>query len=394
MTIYNFDEIIDRKNTDSLKYDFAVERGMPEDIFPLWVADMDIRAPKEVNEAIIKAAEHGIYGYSDTKNDYFRVLNNWFFKSHGWEIEEDWLVKTPGVVFAIATAVKAFTKEGDSIIIQQPVYYPFSGVVEANDRRLVVNSLVYDGEKYSIDFEDFENKIIENDVRLFILCNPHNPIGKVWSEEELTRLGDICIKHNVLVISDEIHADFVYPGKKHIVFSQIKDSFKNNSIICTAPSKTFNIAGLQVSNIIISNNELREKFREELSRVGYSQLNNIGMIAAKAAYEYGEDWLNQLKTYLITNFEFLDQFLKDRIPEIKLVKPEGTYLAWLDCKGLGLEDEEIEDLVINKAKLWLDGGSMFGEEGKYFQRVNIACPKATLEKALVQLEEAVKSIRK
>ncbi len=390
---YDFDEIIDRENTDSLKYDFAAERGMPEDLLSLWVADMDIRAPKEINEAIIKMAEHGIYGYSDTKDDYFEALRNWYSKRHGWDISEEWLVKTPGVVFAVATAVKAYTEKGDAVLIQEPVYYPFSGVIEANERKLVNNSLVYDGEKYSIDFEDFEKKIVEEKVKMFILCSPHNPVGRVWDLDELERMGDICLKHNVLVVSDEIHADFVFPGKKHIVFSKIKKEFEDNVVICTAPSKTFNIAGLQVSNIFIPNSDLRLKFREELNRVGYSQLNNIGLAAAKAAYQYGENWLEQLMEYLASNFKFMDEFLKTRIPEIKLVKPEGTYLAWLDCRGLGISDEEIEDLIVNKAKLWLDGGTMFGKDGEYFQRVNIACPKATLEKALLQLEEAVKSIR-
>lgn len=388
---YNFDEIIDRKNSNSIKYDFAAERGKPEDILPLWVADMDFRTPSPVIEALVKAAQHGIFGYSDTKEEYFWSVYNWYNTRFNWSVKREWLVKTPGVVYAIATAIRALTDEGDAVMIQQPVYYPFSDLILANQRKLINNPLIYKNGKYYMDFEDFEEKIIKHKVKIFILCSPHNPVGRVWTNEELTRVGDLCIKHNVMVISDEIHGDFTYKGIKHFVFADLKPEYLNNSIICTAPSKTFNLAGLQVSNIFIPNRDIRRKFKEEMKRTGYSQLNTLGLVACQAAYEHGAPWLEELKEYLEGNLEFIRNFLAERLPQIKIVEPEGTYLVWLDCRALNLSEEELEDLIVNKAKLWLDGGTMFGREGEGFQRINIACPRVILEKAFLQLEEGIKS---
>ena len=388
---YNFDQIVNRMGTNSIKYDFAVERGMPADVLPLWVADMDFPTAPAITEALVKVAEHGIYGYSDTKKDYFDAVYHWYRDRFQWETKGEWLIKTPGIVFAIAAAVRALTKEGDAVIIQQPVYYPFSHVIVKNNRKLINNPLVYENGTYHIDFDDFEEKLIKHQVKLFILCSPHNPVGRVWSKEELTKLGDLCMKHKVMVIADEIHSDFTYPGNRHTVFANIKEEFLENSIICTAPSKTFNLAGLQVSNLFVANKELRKKIRDEIERTGYSQLNTMGLIACQAAYEKGAAWLEELKDYLKGNLDFLRSFLKENIPQITLVEPEGTYLVWLDCKALNLNEKELENLIVNKAKLWLDRGTMFGEEGSGFQRVNIACPRATLEKALIQLAEAVKS---
>ncbi|NLK98400.1 MAG: pyridoxal phosphate-dependent aminotransferase [Epulopiscium sp.] len=389
---YNFDEIIDRKNTNSIKYDFAAERGKPEDILPLWVADMDFRTPSPVIEALVKAAQHGIFGYSDTKEEYFWSVYNWYNTRFNWSVKREWLVKTPGVVYGIATAIRALTDEGDAVMIQQPVYYPFSDLILANQRKLINNPLIYKNGKYYMDFEDFEEKIIKHKVKIFILCSPHNPVGRVWTNEELTRVGDLCIKHNVMVISDEIHGDFTYKGIKHFVFADLKPEYLNNSIICTAPSKTFNLAGLQVSNIFIPNRDIRRKFKEEMKRTGYSQLNTLGLVACQAAYEHGAPWLEELKEYLEGNLEFIRNFLAERLPQIKIVEPEGTYLVWLDCRALNLSEEELEDLIVNKAKLWLDGGTMFGREGEGFQRINIACPRVILEKAFLQLEEGIKSV--
>lgn len=389
---YNFDEIIDRKNTNSIKYDFAAERGKPKDILPLWVADMDFRTPSPIIEALVKAAQHGIFGYSDTKEKYFWSVYNWYNTRFNWSVKREWLVKTPGVVYAIATAIRALTDEGDAVMIQQPVYYPFSDLILANQRKLINNPLIYKNGKYYMDFEDFEEKIIKHKVKIFILCSPHNPVGRVWTKEELTRVGDLCIKHNVMVISDEIHGDFTYKGIKHFVFADLKPEYLNNSIICTAPSKTFNLAGLQVSNIFIPNRDIRKKFKEEMKRTGYSQLNTMGLIACQAAYEHGAPWLEELKEYLEGNLEFIRNFLAERLPQIKIVEPEGTYLVWLDCRALNLCEEELEDLIVNKAKLWLDGGTMFGREGEGFQRINIACPRVILEKAFLQLEEGIKSV--
>jgi cysteine-S-conjugate beta-lyase len=386
---HNFDQIINRTGTNSIKYDFTMERGKPAGTLPLWVADMDFQTAPVITEALVKAAKHGIFGYSESKQGYFEAVSQWFSKRFGWEPKREWLVKTPGVVYAIAMAIRAFTKEDDAVIIQQPVYYPFAETIKANRRKLVVNSLRYDGKGYRIDFDDFETKIKDNKVKLFVLCSPHNPVGRVWTKEELTRLGDICLKHKVIIVSDEIHADFTYRGYEHTILSSIKPELAEITILCTAPSKTFNLAGLQVSNNFIANRELRKLFREEIAKSGYSQLNSMGLVACQAAYENGAEWFDELKVYIEGNLSFVRVFLKERLPMITLVEPQGTYLLWLDFKALGLKENELEELIVYRAGLWLDAGSMFGMEGSGFQRVNIACPRELLVKAFVQLEQAV-----
>ncbi len=388
----DFDTVINRRNTNCLKYDFAVYRGKPENVLPLWVADMDFKVSSYIEDAIINQARHGIYGYSEVAEEYFQVLKNWNYKHYNWNIERKWLVKTPGIVFALAMAVKAFSKKGESVLIQQPVYYPFSEVILDNERNLVDNTLVLqeDG-SYKIDFEDFERKIVENNVKLYFLCNPHNPVGRVWTKEELTALGDICLKHKVIVVSDEIHADFDYTGR-HIVFADLKEEYKDISITCMAPSKTFNIAGLQLSNIFIPNRELKQRFKKEIAAAGYSQLNAVGLVAAKAAYENGEEWYQAMLSYVKDNIEYTRKYLEENLPVLKMTKPEGTYLVWIDFKGLGLSDDELEDLIINKAGLWLDSGLVFGKAGKGFQRINVACPRKTLQLALDKLKSAIDNI--
>ena len=386
---YNFNEIIDRKGTDSLKYDFAVERGLPKDVLPLWVADMDFPVEDHIKEALIKASEHAIFGYSDTKDDYFEVLSSWYERRFFWKVKKEWLIKTPGVVFAIAMAIQALTRENEAIIIQEPVYYPFSSTIRANNRKLVINNLVLKKDKYHIDFVDFEKKIIENNVKLFILCSPHNPVGRVWTGEELQKLADICLKHKVYIFSDELHSDLVYEKDTHTIFANLGKDVEDSCIVATAPSKTFNIAGLQVSNIWIANKKMRDSFKEAIDRAGYSQLNNMGLIATKVAYKYGEEWLEELKIYLKSNIDFVRKFLKDKLQNIKLIEPEGTYLLWLDCRELGLSEKERQGLIQNKAKLWLDTGTMFGKAGAGFERINIACPRKTLEEAMNRLKEAI-----
>jgi cystathionine beta-lyase len=387
-----FDEVIDRKNTDCIKHDFAVKRGLPEGVLPLWVADMDFKSPQCVIDALVDRSRHGVFGYSDCGDDYIQVLQKWFGDRFGWDLEPDWLVKTPGVVYAITMAIRAFSYPGEAVLIQEPVYYPFRQSIEVNGRETVVSELCYDGTIYSIDFEDFERKIKDKQVKLFILCSPHNPVGRVWTKDELLRLGNICQRHGVRVVSDEIHADFVFPGHTHTVFSSLSPEFGDFTVTCTAPTKTFNLAALQISNIFIPNPSLRRAFRLEIDKGGYSQLNIMGMVACKAAYRGGAAWLEELKEYLSGNLAFLRAFLKERLPQVRLVEPEGTYLIWLDFKALGLDEKTLEDLIIHKAKLWLDGGTMFGASGSGFQRVNIACPRAILEKALLQLESALKSV--
>lgn len=386
---HDFDNLIDRKNTNCIKYDFAKERGKKEDLIPLWVADMDFITPPQVIETLVNVSKHGIFGYSEVKEDYFLVLKKWFAKHYSWDISPAWLVKTPGVVFAISMAVRAFTQEGDGVIIQRPVYYPFSESINSNNRNLINNPLVYENGEYHIDYEDFEQKIIENKVKLFILCNPHNPVGRVWTREELIRLGDICVKHHVIVVSDEIHADFIHPGFKHLVFANLKPEFADITVTCTAPSKTFNLAGLQVSNNFIINHNLKIAFKKEIIKSGYSQLNTMGLYACKAAYEFGEEWLEELKDYLHKNLEYVSAFLEKELPMLHLVKPQGTYLLWIDFRSLNLSEADLEAFVTDQAKLWLDGGTMFGPEGLGFQRINMACPRSILEKALNQLKDAV-----
>jgi cystathionine beta-lyase len=386
---YNFDKIINRRNTNSIKHDFALEKGKPENIIPLWVADMDFQTPPEVTEALIKTAQHGIFGYTETKQDYFEALYQWFDEGFNWAIQPSWLVKNPGVVYAINLAIRALTAKGDAVLIQQPVYHPFSHSIIANQRTLINNPLKYNDGKYSIDFADFEEKIVANNVKLFLFSSPHNPVGRVWSKEELTRLGDICVRHQVLVIADEIHADFVYPGFKHTVFASLKPEFADITITCTAPSKTFNLAGLQVSNIFISNKTLKNKYVQEMIRSGCSSCNTMGLVACQAAYTYGRPWLEELIQYLSGNLSFLRTFLTENLPQIKLIEPEGTYLVWLDFNELGLREEELDYLLVHKAGLWLNPGTIFGPEGQGFQRINIACPQAILEQALTQLAKAV-----
>ena len=284
----DFDKVINRKNTDCLKYDFAVKRGMPADVLPLWVADMDFKTSSYIEDAVIERTKHGIFGYSEVGEDYFNAVKNWMKKHHNWDVDEKWLVKTPGVVFALAMSVKAYTEPGDSVLIQLPVYYPFSEVIRDNGRKVVSNDLVLseDG-RYHIDFDDFEKKIVENNIKLFFLCNPHNPVGRVWTLEELKRIGNICLEHGVTVVSDEIHQDFVFKGK-HQVFASLKKEFQDISITCTSPSKTFNLASMMISNIFIPNPELRRRFRKQLDAAGTSQLGVLGLVATEAAYSKGE----------------------------------------------------------------------------------------------------------
>lgn len=386
----NFEQVIERRGTDCLKYDFASKRGLPEGVLPLWVADMDFRISSYIQEALFEQVKHGIYGYTDTLDEYYQAVNKWLDNQYGYNVLEEEIVKTPGVVYAIGMAIQAFTRPGDAVLIQQPVYYPFSSVILDNKRELVSNDLVYDKENltYHIDFADFEKKIVKNSVKLFLLCNPHNPVGRAWNREELIQIGEICSKHGVIVFSDEIHADFVWKGK-HQAFLTAKGEFEQIAVTATSPSKTFNLAGLQVSNLVIKNKQLRQKFQAALDASGYSQLNAVGLIACKTAYQSGEEWYEAVKKYIQSNIEFMMSYLKENIPQIKMIYPEATYLVWVDCSGLALTDEELEDLVVKKANLWLDSGCIFGNVGRGFQRFNVACPRKILKQALEQFKETV-----
>lgn len=386
----DFDKVIERKDTDCLKYDFAVRRGRPEGVLPLWVADMDFKTSERILDAIKARVEHGIFGYTESREKYFEAVSEWMKERHDWEVQRNWLVKTPGVVFALAMAVKAYSGVGDAVLIQQPVYYPFTEVIEDNDRVVVSNDLVLgeDG-KYHIDFEDFERKIVENHISLFLFCSPHNPVSRVWTKDELIRIGEICLKHHVIIVSDEIHEDFVFGRRKHYVFANLKKEFADISVTCTSPAKTFNLAGLQISNIFIPNGSLRRQFKKQIAAAGYSQLNTIGLTACEAAYRYGFDWYEAMMKYIAGNIEFMKQYLREELPQLKMIEPEGTYLVWVDFRDLGLPEAELEELIVKKANLWLDSGAIFGKVGAGFERFNVACPRSVLAQALEQLKTAI-----
>ncbi len=383
----DFDKVIERKDTDCLKYDFAVRRGRPEGVLPLWVADMDFKTSQKILDAIEERVRHGISGYTESREKYFEAVAGWMKRKHNWEVKREWLVKTPGVVFALAMAVRAYTEPKDAVLIQQPVYYPFTEVIEDNKRVVVSNDLVLgeDG-KYHIDFDDFERKIVENNIHLFLFCSPHNPVSRVWTEDEVTKIGQICHKHNVIIVSDEIHEDFVFGDRKHYVLANLKKEFEDISVTCTSPAKTFNLAGLQISNIFIPNEKLRLKFKREIAAAGYSQLNTIGLTACEAAYNYGDEWYDAVMKYIAGNIDFMREYIRTELPQLKMTEPEGTYLVWVDFRGLGLSEHKLEELIVKKANLWLDSGAIFGKVGEGFERFNVACPRSILKQALEQLK--------
>lgn len=382
----DFDRVIERKGTDCLKYDFAKRRGMPEDVLPLWVADMDFKTSSYVEDAIIERAKHGIFGYSEVQDTYFNAVAGWMKRHHGWDVKESWLIKTPGVVFALAMAVKAYTDVGDAILIQQPVYYPFSEVIEDNGRVIVSNDL-YIGEdnRYHIDLKDFEEKIINHHIKLFLLCNPQNPTGRVFTKEELTGMGDICLKHGVVVVSDEIHNDFIWKGS-HTIFAAVKKEYEDICIICTSASKTFNLASMLISNIFIPNHELKAKFRKEVDAAGISQLSILGLAATQAAYEHGDEWYQAMHSYVRDNIDYIKRYVEENMPGVTVVDGEGTYLVWLNFKNTGIDAEELDRRIIHDAKLWLDSGRIFGTAGKGFQRINVAAPRSVITECLNRIK--------
>lgn len=382
---YDFDTVTDRKNTNAIKYDLAKKRGKPEDAVSLWVADMDFPTAPCIQKAVAEKAAHGIWGYSRPDNRYYDALKKWYKERHNFEVQNEWVVNTPGVCFALATAVKAFTKEGESVLIQKPVYYPFFNIINSLQRKVVNSSLILKNNHYEIDFDDFERKIVQENVKMFILCSPHNPGGRVWTKQELQKISEICLAHNVLVVSDEIHSDITFGSNVHTVYGSLSEQALKNSIICTAPSKSFNLAGLQFSNIFIADEKLRKAFSEELDKTGYDEPSVFGIVAATAAYSEGADWFDSVKSYIWENILFAKNYIEENAPQIKVLVPEGTYLLWLDFSKTRLSDSEINDRVLNKAKVWLDRGSMFGKEGEKFQRINCATPRIILEDALKRI---------
>jgi len=386
---YDFNAVVNRHGTSCLKYDFGMQRKGRTDLLPLWVADMDFKLPEEILADFHKRIDHGIFGYTDPDQEYYAALDGWFSRRHGYHIDPKTVTVGCGVVYGLATGVKAFTQSGDAILIQQPVYYPFREVIEDNGRKFINNQLVYKDGKYSIDFADFEAKIVANKVKVFILCNPHNPVGRVWSKAELEKMGDICLKHNVVIMDDEIHCDFVFPGHKFTSFMTLDAKYQDNLVLYNSPSKTFNVAGLQPANIIIKNDKLRTMYRKANAASGYSQGNIMGMVAVKSVYTKGDAWVDELVQYITGNMEYVRDFVKKNLPKAYFVEPEGTYLIWIDFSGYGFTSAELEHVMVDEAKLWLDSGKVFGPATEQFERFNLACPRSTVEQAMKQLKAAL-----
>lgn len=385
----NFDDEINRYGTNSLKYDFKKCKNKPDDVLPMWVADMDFKCCDEVLNDMHKKINHGILGYSKNDEGYFNSIRNWYLKKFNVKLKQEWLVTIPVVGVALAISTKILTQENDYVLITNPVYYTFSKIVLDNNRKIISSDLVLKDGHYEIDFEDFENKIKKYNVKLFLLCSPHNPIGRVWKEYELNKIIEICSKYKVFIVSDEVHCDFAW-NSQHICLLKY-DDYKDNIILCTSPTKSFNLAGLQISNIFIPSEFIRKKFQRELWNNGYSLINIMGMVACESAYKNGESWLNEIKKYILENIRYTDRFLKERLPKIKLIYPEGTYLLWLDFNELNLSDDVLESLLLDKAKIWLDGGKKFGKTGSGFQRLNVALPRKKLKYALESLERTFKN---
>ncbi len=380
---YNFDEVISRENTASIKWDVVAEDNGVKAL-PYWIADLDFKAPIEVIEALKERIEHGIFGYTAYSKTLIPTVKNWISKRYDWNIEDEWISYTPGIVSAILYAIECFTKAGDSILVQTPAYPPFLQMPTDNNRKIIENNMILNNGKYEIDFKDFEEKA--KNAKLFLLSNPHNPSGRVFTKEELEKLGNICVKNNVLIIADEIHSDIIYKGYKHTPIASLSEEIKNITIACYSASKTFSLAGLATSIIVIPNKEIRDRFNEYLS-VRHISVNVLGKVALEAAYQYGEDYLSELMNYLESNRDFLIDYMNKYTPKIKPIKADGTYLIWLDCRELNLNDEELKKFF-KKAGVELNSGYTFGDAGKGFMRFNIGCPRETLVKGLERIKNA------
>lgn len=378
---YNFDEIIPRRGTYSVKWDAEPDA----DVLPMWVADMDFRAAAPIIEALEKRVAHGIFGYTRVPEAYYDAVTDWFHRRHHWSVENDWILYTTGVVPALSAVIKGLTVPGDKVLIQTPVYNCFFSTLHNNDCEIVENPLLYRGGRYEIDFKDLERKAADPGVKLLILCNPHNPGGKVWSREELLRIGDICLQHHLTIIADEIHGELVFPGHTYLPFASLSAELARHTVTCTSCTKAFNVAGLHIANIIASEAELRTKVQRALNENETCEVNPFGVDAMIAAYRHGEEWLEQLKGYLWDNLCYLRNRLEAQLPQFPVMEPEGTYLVWVDCSVLRRSSKEIAQLLLEKGKVRINEGSMYGKDGENFIRINIACPRQTLEEGLERL---------
>ena len=383
---YNFDEIIPRRGTNSYKWDSAGDA----DVLPMWVADMDFRTAPPVVEALRKRVEHGIFGYVRVPDAYYAAVTNWFARRHDWQIEKEWIIYTTGVVPALSAVIKALTAPGDKVMVQTPVYNCFFSSIRNNGCGMIANPLIYRNGTYQIDFADLEQKAADPSVKVLLLCNPHKPAGRVWTKQELTRIGDICIRNNVWVVADEIHCELVFPGHTYIPFASISQEFLMHSVTCTSPSKAFNLAGLQIANIISADTDIRTKIDKAININEVCDVNPFGVEALMAAYNDGEEWLEELKQYLFANYNYLRVYFEEYLPEFPVATLEGTYLVWADCSVLNQSSDETVKTLLEKEKLWVNEGSLYGEAGEGFIRINIACPRQQLIEGLNRLRRALK----
>jgi len=385
---YDFDTVIDRRGTCSVKWDMAEQTFKVKDILPMWVADMDFCSPEPVIEALTKVAERGIFGYTGAPDSYYDAVMAWMKRRHGWSIEREWFVLAPGVVPALRLLVKTFTQPGDQVVVQTPVYYPFFDAIRDNGCEILDNPLRLAGNQYVMDLADLEKKIGPR-TKMIILCSPHNPIGRVWTAQELKELGELCVKHDILIVSDEIHGDLIQRGFEHIPLPKVSPEFVQKFVVCTAASKTFNLPGLKTSNIIIADKGKRDRFCAVMRHCGMGAPNMFGLAATEAAYRHGEPWLEELLDYLQDNVRLIMQFAAERIPGLKVIQPQGTYLVWLDFRECGIDPARLAVFVREDAKVGLEAGKMFGCREDGFERMNIACPRSLLEEGLTRLEKAV-----
>ena len=392
---YNFNEKIDRSNNHSAKWEEIGNKFISNDLWPMWIADMDLKTAPVIIDAMREKLEQGIFGYVYRPASYYQSAADWIERRFDYKIDPKTLINSPGVVPTLSILVRLMTKADEKVLIQSPVYYPFSAVVRENERELVVNSLVKDETGYyTIDFEDFEKKVSDEKVTLFIMCSPHNPVGRVWKREELQKMSELCLKYNVRVIADEIWRDIIMPGHKHIPAASLSKEIEHNTITCFSPTKTFNIAGLQASFATLPREEEWKMLDEELGRLDVKRNSPFSLVGFEAAYTKGEEWLEELLIHLDGNMDYVVNFVKERIPEVKVRKSEGTYLMWLDFSGLGMTKEELSMFMQKEAKIALDDGFWFGENGAGFERMNIACPRYMVEEGMNRIENAVKVWRK
>lgn len=386
---YDFDKIIPRRGTNSYKWDSA---PTDKNVLPLWVADMDFRTAPAIIDTLAKRVAHGIFGYTHVPNEYYTAVIRWFERRHDWSIKQDWFIYTSGVVPALSAIIKALTKPGDGVVVQTPVYNCFFSSIRNNGCQIVTNPLKYENRTYNIDFEDLDRKTANPNVKLLLLCNPHNPAGRVWTREELRLIGEICQKNHVMVIADEIHCELVFPGYTYTPFASVNSDNLRNSVTCISPSKSFNLAGLQIANIISCDETIRKKIDRAININEVCDVNPFGIEATIAAYNEGEEWLMQLLDYLKANYDYLCESFRTHIPQIPVTKLEGTYLVWTDCRALSLSSETLQTRLLEETGLWLNSGTMYGADGEGFLRWNIACPRVILQDALTRFQSFVQSL--